>query len=107
MPAMTRTLALVAIACISCGPARPAVTVPAPVVKAVDIPATPKPPDGLSPPQPTVRLPRNFLPTAYTARLAIDPNKAGFDGTIAITGKVSERSAVIWLHGHGLDVGKA
>jgi len=29
-------------------------------------------------PQPTLRLPRHFVPTGYTARLAIDPARPGF-----------------------------
>src|SRR5215475_14130251 len=55
---------------------------------------------GLEPPAPTLRLPRNFLPTGYTATLAIDPAASGFAGTIAITGELAQRSSVIWLHGH-------
>jgi cytosol alanyl aminopeptidase len=62
---------------------------------------------GLEPPVPTLRLPRNFWPTGYTATLAIDPAQAGFDGAIAITGNVSERSSVIWLHGYHLKIKRA
>ncbi|HEY6175362.1 MAG TPA: M1 family metallopeptidase, partial [Kofleriaceae bacterium] len=62
---------------------------------------------GLEPPLPTLRLPRNFAPTGYAATLAIDPARAGFDGTIAITGEVAQRSSVIWLHGHKLAVKRA
>ena len=90
---------------IECGPARPPVTSP-PVITKPD----PKPVDpnaALSPPQPTLRLPKNFVPTGYAARLAIDPAKSNFTGTMAITGKVSERTSVIWLHGWKLSVGKA
>jgi cytosol alanyl aminopeptidase len=54
-----------------------------------------------------LRLPRNFVPTGYAATLAIDPAKPDFDGAIAITGNVSERSSVIWLHGHRLKVKRA
>jgi cytosol alanyl aminopeptidase len=61
----------------------------------------------LEPAMPTLRLPRNFLPTGYTARLAIDPAQSGFDGSIAIAGNVAQRSSVIWLHGYQLDVARA
>ncbi len=66
----------------------------------------PRPPtaDGLAPPQPTLRLPRNFVPTSYTARLEIDPAKDGFAGSIAIAGVIDQRSSVIWLHGSHLRI---
>ncbi len=99
---------LVVVSVISCGPPRPSVTVPAPVVVATApdeaLAATL---DGLAPPQPTLRLPRNFLPTGYTGRLVIDPQQNGFTGTLAIAGTISERSSVIWLHGKGLKVTRA
>jgi hypothetical protein len=44
---------------------------------------------GLEPPAPTLRLPRNFVPTGYAATLVVDPAKTGFDGSIAITGEVA------------------
>ena len=71
---------------------------PSPVV------SEPTGPVALEPPQPKLRLPKNFVPTGYTAKLAIDPSAKGFDGTIAIAGKVSERSSVIWLHGYHLTI---
>src|SRR5689334_17389132 len=90
---------------ISCGPPKPAVTVPAPVVKAESEPATatasqqpPPAQEGLSPPQPTLRLPRNFLPTGYAVRLAVDPAASGFEGSIQIAGNLSEKSLAIWLN---------
>src|SRR3954470_11856909 len=58
----------------------------------------------LDPPQPTLRLPRNFLPTGYRARLALDPARDGFTGAIEIAGEIRERSKGLWLHGHGLKV---
>ena len=58
----------------------------------------------LDPPQPTLRLPRNFLPTGYRARLAIDPASDRFTGAIEIDGDVRERSKTIWLHGRGIQV---
>ena len=97
-----------AVACsLGCGSTAPAaaVSAPAPVVKA----AAPKAaePAALVPPEPTLRLPRNFLPTAYAARLAIDPAASGFEGAIQITGNVAERSAALWLNARKLTVHKA
>src|SRR4051812_48608239 len=95
------------IAGVGCG-AAPAVTVPAPAPQATAEAAAPAPapsaPDGLVPPEPTLRLPRNFLPTGYAARLDIDPASPGFEGAIQITGNVGERSRVIWLNARGLAV---
>ncbi len=96
--------ALVVSFAIACGPPKPAVTVPAPVATASD---TPTADNALEPPQPTLRLPRNFAPTSYEARLAIDPKKPTFTGSIAITGTVGMRSRVIWLHGRHLTIQKA
>jgi alanyl aminopeptidase len=99
------------IAGVGCGGAAPAVTVPAPEAKAEAnaevAAATPAAPDGLVPPEPTLRLPRNFLPTGYAARLDIDPASTGFEGAIRITGNVGEASRVIWLNARGLTVHKA
>jgi cytosol alanyl aminopeptidase len=64
-------------------------------------------PHGLVPPEPQLRLPRNFSPTRYAATLAIDPARDGFDGTIAITGAISEASSVVWLHSHRLTIARA
>jgi alanyl aminopeptidase len=61
----------------------------------------------LDPPQPALRLPRNFVPTGYRARLAIDPARDGFTGAIEIDGEVRERSKGFWLHGRGLKVSAA
>jgi alanyl aminopeptidase len=60
-------------------------------------------PDG----SPTLRLPRVFLPTKYAARLAIDPAKTSFTGTIAITANVSQPTSRFWLHGARLTIAKA
>jgi alanyl aminopeptidase len=81
--------------------------VPAPPVIATTETPPPATSDALSPPQPTLRLPRNFVPTAYDIKLDIDPAKDRFTGHVAITGKVSERSSVIWLHGYHLAIEKA
>src|SRR5690242_18166764 len=61
----------------------------------------------LDPPQPALRLPRNFLPTGYRARLALDPAKDGFDGQVQIAGEIRERSKGFWLHGRNLKVSAA
>jgi len=90
------------LAACSSPPARP-VTKPAPI--ASPAPEAHKPTErGLEPPAPTLRLPRNFVPASYAAKLAIDPAKSTFDGAIAITGNVSEPSSVIWLHGRHLKI---
>ena len=62
---------------------------------------------GLAPAQPALRLPKNFVATGYRAHLDLDPAKAGFSGSIAISGTIAERSSVIWLHGHHLAVSRA
>jgi alanyl aminopeptidase len=58
----------------------------------------------VDPPQPALRLPRNFLPTGYRVRLAIDPAKDGFEGQVQIAGEIRERSKGFWLHGRNLKV---
>jgi cytosol alanyl aminopeptidase len=101
------------IVLFSCGPSKPAVIVPAPVAQAEPAPVAqgepaspPREPEpaGLAPPQPTLRLPRNFLPTGYAVRLDLDPARDGFDGAIQISGTVSEPSRVIWLNARKLTV---
>jgi cytosol alanyl aminopeptidase len=114
---LARSSALcVAFLAVACGPPKPAVTVPAPVVKAeaggavaASTPAAASAPaeGGLEPPQPTLRLPRNFLPTGYAARLAIDPASTGFEGSIQIAGNLAEKSRVIWLNARRLKFHKA
>ena len=86
------------------GTTNPAALPVAPPVAIAPAPAPPSAPPALEPPQPTLRLPRNFTPTGYTAHLAIDPTKPTFDGSIQIAGKVSEASSVIWLHGRHLTI---
>src|SRR5688572_25018428 len=96
---------LVLAALIACGP-KPSTTTTAPPPVATPAVTPPVATDGLAPPQPTVRLPRNFLPTAYDVRLSIDPAKPKFDGVVAIAGKVSERSRVLWLHAYQLEIAR-
>ena len=64
-------------------------------------------PAALAPPEPTLRLPRNFVPTGYDAELAIEPGRPGFSGTITISGNVAQPSSVIWLHGYHLKIDHA
>src|SRR5262245_7375044 len=99
---------LVALFVIACGSSTPAVTVPAPVAQPEAAAPRPAPvPEGLAPPQPTLRLPRNFLPTGYAARLDIDPATTGFEGSIQIAGNLGEKSLVIWLNARKLTIRKA
>jgi alanyl aminopeptidase len=97
---------------VSCGSPRPATTVPAPAapaepVAAAALPSAPPVAVVSEPPPPTLRLPRTFLPTGYTARLDLDPSQAGFDGQIQIAGNLAEPSPVIWLNAHKLEFRKA
>ena len=92
-----RLLALLAFAC---GPTTSTTPVTPVVVKE-------PPPAVTSSTKPTLRLPRNFVPTRYDATLAIDPAKSAIDGSIAIAGKISEPSSVIWLHGTKLTIKSA
>src|SRR5512144_54370 len=99
-PRLTPLLACL-VACGSTAKTAPAPAAPAPAAPAAAAaPAAP----ALDPPQPTLRLPRNFVPTGYRARLALDPARDGFTGWIEITGEVRERSKGFWLHGRGLKV---
>ncbi|HET7505491.1 MAG TPA: M1 family metallopeptidase [Kofleriaceae bacterium] len=47
------------------------------------------------------------MPTAYRARLALDPAQDRFTGSIEIDGEIRERSRGLWLHGRGLNVTSA
>ena len=92
----------VVAACSS--PSKPPVTTPAPKPDPI---VTAPPADGLAPAQPALRLPRNFVPTAYDLKLSLEPAKDKFQGVAAIAGTVGERSRVIWLHGFHLAIEKA
>jgi alanyl aminopeptidase len=67
-------------------------------------PPAPSGAPALDPPEPGLRLPRNFVPAAVRARLAIDPASDRFTGSIEIDGDLRERSKGLWLHGRGLQV---
>jgi alanyl aminopeptidase len=96
-------LSIVILVLGACSSPRPAAVSPPPV--AVNQPAGAAPAaDAIDPPQPTLRLPRNFLPTGYRARLAVDPASDRFTGAIEIDGDVQQRSKRLWLHGRGLQV---
>ncbi len=51
---------------------------------------------------PQFRLPRNFEPTTYHARLRIEERR--FVGTIDIKGNITDNSSIVWLHGVDLGV---
>ncbi|HEY0255692.1 MAG TPA: hypothetical protein VGC41_29385, partial [Kofleriaceae bacterium] len=63
--------------------------------------------DAFDPPKPTLRLPRHFLPSHVTARVAADPAKPEFAGEVAIDGELDKRAAVIWLHAKDLKISDA
>lgn len=83
-------------------PAQPP-TRPAPVELAKPSPAQP----AFDPLLPALRLPTHFVPIAYAATLSLDPAKPTFGGSMAITGELDRRSAVIWLHGRDLAIAEA
>lgn len=103
---MKRAL-LVAIAfqLIGCPPKQ--VVAPPPIVEQPTVTPAATPTVGVVPTEPALRLPRNFLPTGYTARLAIDPARTEFSGSIAIAGIIDQPSTLLWLHGHGLKILRA
>lgn len=101
-----RRAAVIAALFVCCGSPAHIATSPAPVVDTSRTPASP-PGAVVEPPEPALRLPRTFLPARYAAHLSIDPGKDRFAGSIAITGNLSERSSVIWLHGWHLEIEKA
>ena len=104
MRAMRRSLVLV-LAALGCS-SPPTPVAPRPVVAATPAPIA-VPPTARAPEVPTLRLPRSFLPTSYSARLDLDPAKDGFEGSIAITGVLDQTSSVLWLHGRGLAIHRA
>ncbi|MDB4954754.1 MAG: Membrane alanine aminopeptidase, partial [Myxococcales bacterium] len=104
----TYVLALAVLGFACPAPTTPTNTTPTHVVVTPAVDAAPVvTPSGFEPPQPALRLPKNFVPKSYEARLHVDPSKPTFDGAISIAGEVSERSSVIWLHGRGLTVQRA
>ena len=92
---------LIALLVFACGPTTSTTPVTPIVVK------DPPPVVTTSSSKPTLRLPKTFLPTSYDAKLTIDPAKSAIDGSIAIAGKISELSPVIWLHGTKLTIKRA
>src|ERR1043166_4341434 len=102
-PRLIPALISLIAACGSTPKPRPDLTAPQPASQPSADPATSTAAE-LDPPQPTLRLPRNFVPTGYRARLAIDPASDGFTGSIEIDGDIRERSKRVWLHGRALKV---
>ncbi|HEY1548426.1 MAG TPA: hypothetical protein VGG28_11425, partial [Kofleriaceae bacterium] len=94
---------LLACFAAACGPTETRPIVAAPAAP----PATTIGEPSFDPPMPTLRLPRNFTPTKYTARLEIDPSKPDFAGEISIDGTLDRRSSAIWLSGKHLAVQSA
>jgi alanyl aminopeptidase len=89
---MHRRLSLIVLASAGCvGDAPPPTAVAAPAVQAASTP-------------PVLRLPRAFVPTAYSAQLALDPSQTTFDGSMSIHGNVAEPTSLLWLHGRHLAV---
>jgi len=66
--------------------------------------ASPAPSVSVAAALPPLRLPRTFVPSAYQARLTIDPAKTTFDGAITIDGEVTQSAPVFWLHGRHLTI---
>jgi alanyl aminopeptidase len=91
---------LLALLVFACGPTTAPVT---PIAVKDPPPVVSKP----APARPTLRLPKTFVPARYDATLTIDPAKAALDGSIAIAGKITESSPVIWLHGAKLTIKSA
>ncbi|HEX4455896.1 MAG TPA: M1 family aminopeptidase [Kofleriaceae bacterium] len=98
-------LVVVASCCPTPEPAKPAVVAAAAPAGSAQ-PQLPEEP-AFDPPAPTLRLPRNFTPTKYSARLAIDPAQPDFTGEVTIVGKLDQRSAAIWLDAKNLTIDKA
>ena len=97
---LRRIVGIAAVMLVACGP-RPAPTPPTHKPGGAVPHAHPRT-AGSAADQPTLRLPRTFLPTRYAAHLVIDPAAPDFTGTIAITGTLAQPSDVIWLNSHGL-----
>ncbi len=91
---------LIALLAFACGPT----TSTTPITPVKDPPPVVVKPSST---KPTLRLPKTFVPTRYDAKLTIDPAKSAIDGSIAIVGKISEPSPVIWLHGTKLTIKSA
>jgi alanyl aminopeptidase len=108
-PTLLATLLAALVVCVLAACGSSAKTGPDPAAAQPAAPATDPAPTAaaVDPPQPTLRLPRNFLPTGYRARLAIDPASDVFAGSIEIAGDIKERSKAFWLHGRKLKISAA
>ncbi len=58
-------------------------------------------------PPPLGRLPDGVTPTAYRLDLTVDPAKTGFSGHTEIDATFARPTAVVFLHGNGLQVARA
>ncbi|MCW5806686.1 MAG: hypothetical protein KIT31_30255, partial [Deltaproteobacteria bacterium] len=100
-------LAALACALVACGPpavAPPVKAPPVPVAKHV-APVDVVPPTKPPPQVPAgARLPAGVRPVAYDVRLEVDPDRAVFSGTVAITVKLDAPADHVWLHAVDLDL---
>ena len=87
----------------SARPKTPHVTVTPPP----DKPKAPPPPVIVEEAPPALRLPSRLAVAGYDAHLALDPAKPTFAGDITITGDITEKTAVLWLHGRHFKVSRA
>ncbi|WP_239576873.1 M1 family metallopeptidase [Archangium primigenium] len=69
--------------------------------------ARPEPEASLAPVSPSLRLPTQVRPTAYTAALTLDPAQPTFQGVIDIDLEVREATSTLWLQGRALTVTEA
>ena len=98
-----RTVSLAALVVAACGstpappnpPQRPAPPDAAPVAEPGRVPETPRP---------ELRLPTDLTPTAYTARLEVDPAKPDFHGDIEIEATLARAASVLWLNADELAI---
>ena len=56
---------------------------------------------------PTGPLPRTVVPSEVAVRLTMDPAQARFSGHVDISVDVAKATDTIWMHGKGLEIGRA
>ena len=104
---MSRSLLVIAvIAALSCS-GRSSPGGPGPGPKPGGAGGVGRPAQVGDPTPPGLRLPTDFTPTRYRARLAIDPAQPTFTGTIELDGTLAAGTSLIWLHAHGLRFDRA
>jgi cytosol alanyl aminopeptidase len=100
---------LVSFLLVACAAPQPPPATPAPPRPVDTRPVTPPPAVDVAPPAqiaedvPTLRLPKSFVATGYTAKLTVDPKKPRFTGRVVIEGTITASTSVIWLHARGLE----